>query len=105
MLLIEILTGSLIRSLLSTEQTSGWNPPEYGCLILAIDIGSFTDLSTFKTKVSEMCEVIRQESPAEGFDSVSIPGDRGNANLKQIEAKGEIELKDELYDELMSLTK
>lgn len=105
MMLIEILTGSLIRSLLSTEQTPGWNPPEYGCLILAIDIGSFTDISTFKTKVSEMCEVVRQEQPANGFDSVSIPGDRGNANLKQIEAKGEIELKDELFEELVTLSK
>ena len=105
MLLIEILTGSLIRSLLSTEQTSGWNPSEYGCLILAIDIGSFTDIGTFKIKVSEMCDAIRQEQPAEGFDSVSIPGDRGHSNLKRIEAEGDIEIDAALYDDLKSLAK
>ncbi len=102
-LLIEILTGSLIRSLLCTEQTSAWNPPDYGCLILAIDIGSFTDLSLFKTKVSEMCATIRHETPAPGFDSVSIPGDRSHAKLKQTAEKAEIQIEDSLYDELNSL--
>ncbi len=104
-LLIEILTGSLIRSLLSTEQTSGWHPPEYGCLIIAIDIGSFTDLSTFKTQVTEMCAVIRKETPAAGFDSVSIPGDRGHANLNRALNKGEIQIEDALFKDLESLMK
>jgi ureidoglycolate dehydrogenase (NAD+) len=104
-MLLEILTGSLIRSLLSTEQTSGWHPPEYGCLILAIDISSFTDLSTFKTNVSEMCKVIRNEPPAAGFDSVAIPGDRGNAILKQAISKGDIQIEEKLYEELNSLIK
>lgn len=104
-MLVEILTGSLIQSLLSTEQTSGWHPPEYGCLILAIDIGSFTDIATFKTKVSKMCEVIRNEPPAAGFDSVTMPGDRGNANLKKALSKGDIQVEDKLYQELNSLIK
>jgi len=104
-MLLEILTGSLIRSLLSTEQTSGWHPPEYGCLILAIDISSFTDIATFKTQVSKMCKVIRNEPPAAGYDSVAIPGDRGNAILKQAITKGDIQIEEKLYEELNSLIK
>jgi LDH2 family malate/lactate/ureidoglycolate dehydrogenase len=81
-MLIEILTGALIQSLLSTRQTSGWHPQEYGCLILALDIANFTDLERFKQEVSAMCDDIRAMEPAQGVDRISIPGDRGHAALK-----------------------
>ncbi len=91
-MLLEILTGSLVRSLLSTQQTSGWHPPEYGCLILAIDVSSFCDPQEFKQSVSEMCATLHSMRPAEGFDAVVIPGDRGHAKAKDVIERGEIDI-------------
>jgi len=104
MLLIEILTGSLIGGMLSTEQKSGWNPSEYGCFLLALDIGSFTDLDLFKNKVSKMCRVIRQEPPGDGYDQVLVPGDRGMSKLKRVQQKGSIEVGDQIMNALKTLT-
>ncbi len=101
MMLIEVLTGSLIQSLLSTEQTSGWHTTEYGCLTLAIDIGSFTDLSVFKTQVSAMCDTLRKEEPAKGFDAVSVPGDRGEMRIQNGIKKGSLDMDDDDYSKLI----
>jgi LDH2 family malate/lactate/ureidoglycolate dehydrogenase len=98
--LVEILTGSLVRSLLSTEQTSGWHPPEYGCLILAIDISSFTDLVAFKRSVADMCHSLRSEPPADGFNAVVVPGDRGHIQLREAKQKGEIDVADDVVEYL-----
>lgn len=103
MLLIEVLTGSLIGGLLSTEQTSGWNPSEYGCLLVALDIGSFTELDTFKQKVSRMCQLIRQEPPADGFDQVLVPGDRGMAKIEAARQKGYIDVDPHIIEALDAL--
>lgn len=104
MLLIEVLTGSLIGGMLSTEQKSGWNPSEYGCLLLALDIGSFTDLDLFKNNVSKMCRAIRQEPPADGFDKVVVPGDRGMSKLKEARQNGSIEVDRQIMNALEKLT-
>ena len=83
MLLIEVLTGSLVQSLLSTQQSRGWNPPEYGCFMIAIDVGSFTDVDIFKENVSRMCHTIRELEPSKQGTNVSIPGDRGHAKTRR----------------------
>jgi L-2-hydroxycarboxylate dehydrogenase (NAD+) len=102
-MLIEILTGSLVRSLLSTQQTPGWNPPEYGGLLCAIDIASFTDPATFKKEVSDMCAEIRRQKPAKGHGTVAIPGDRGHAKAAAARKAGQIEVKDQVAEELEKL--
>ncbi|MBA7487204.1 hypothetical protein ES707_22766 [subsurface metagenome] len=102
-MLIEILTGSLVRSLLSTRQTPGWNPPEYGGLVCAIDIASFTEPDRFKKELSKMCAEIRRQSPAEGRSAVVIPGDRGHRKAAATRDVGEIELKVSVAEELQKL--
>ena len=103
-MLIEILTGPLVRSLLSTEQTAGWEPTEYGFLMVGIDIGSFVDPAIFKRDVSKMCEIIRSLQPAEGFNSVQLPGDRGNIKRKQLVELGEIDIEEGMLEGLRLLT-
>jgi len=102
-LLIEVLTGALVQSLLSTEQTPGWHPHEYGCLVLALDIAGFTDRDAFKHAVSDMCRNIRNETPADGVNRVAIPGDRGHEKLKTALAGGRIEIEETLVDALNCL--
>lgn len=105
MLLIEILTGTLVRSLLSTEQTRPWQPTESGCLVLALDIGSFTDPISFKTDVSKMCEVLRNEPTAPGFESVNIPGDLEHAKVTQALECGFIDIENKVMDALQDAAK
>jgi ureidoglycolate dehydrogenase (NAD+) len=102
-ILIEILTGSLVRSLLSTEQAPGWNPPEYGCFLCAIDIASFTDPKRFKREVSEMCAELRRQKPAQGQDEVSVPGDRGHRKAAAARKAGRIEIEDRVATALADL--
>lgn len=101
--LIEILTGSLIRSLLSTSQTPGWNPPEYGGLVFAIDIASFTDPDRFKREVSEMCGHIRNQPGAQGGRAPIIPGDRAHAKAAAARDAGEIEVAEKVAEKLETL--
>ena len=99
-MLIEVLTGSLVWSLTSAQQTPGWNPPEYGGLIMAIDIGSFTDIDNFKIQMVTMCAAIRSQTPADGQKAVAIPGDRGHTKREAAMSSGEIEITDEIYQAL-----
>ncbi len=96
-------TGSLVRNMLSTRQTPGWNPPEYGGLVCAIDITGFTDPDRFKKEVAEMCGEIRRQIPAEGRGEVSIPGDRGHDKATDARKAGEIQLKYPVVEELKKL--
>jgi LDH2 family malate/lactate/ureidoglycolate dehydrogenase len=102
-LLIEVLTGALVQSLLSTEQTPGWHPHEYGCLVLALDISGFTDRGAFKHAVSDMCRNLRNETPADGVDRVAIPGDRGHEKLKMARKGNMIDIEETLVDALNRL--
>ena len=102
-LLIEVLTGALVQSLLSTDQTPGWHPHEYGCLVLAFDIAGFTDRDAFKLAVSDMCRQLRNETPADGVERVGIPGDRGHEKLKLARKAGRLEIEDTWIDALNRL--
>lgn len=103
MMLIEVLTGSLIRSKMSTEQSPGWNPPEYGCFVMAVDIGAFTDLTLFKTKMDAMGGAVRNMEPAVGVEAVQMPGDRGHAKERAARVAGMIEVDEEVLLELAEL--
>jgi L-lactate dehydrogenase len=103
MMLIEVLTGSLIRSRLSTEQSPGWNPPEYGCFLMAINVAAFTDIAVFKKHMDTMSQTIRAMEPALDADAVVMPGDRGHGNEKAARAAGEIEVDRETLRELAEL--
>lgn len=99
-LLIEVLTGALVQSLLSTRQTPGWHPSEYGCLILALDVASFTDKAAFKTAVSDMCRTLRAQPTADGVDRVAVPGDRGRAKMRAALKAGHIDVDATCYETL-----
>lgn len=104
MFLLEVLTGSLVRSLMSTEQTPGWNPAEYGGIILALNVGSFTGLEGFKDELAGLVQALKSQTPAEGFKEVPIPGDRGGRKAEEARKAGEIEVKEEVLKDLASLS-
>lgn len=101
-LLVEILTGSLVRSFLSTEMSSEYILNEHGGLIIVIDISSFTDINKFKKSVSEMCQEIRSQKPADGT-RITIPGDRNYEKVEEINKSGFLEIDDLLIERLDKL--
>lgn len=101
-LLVEILTGSLVRSFLSTEMSSEYILNEHGGLIIVIDISSLTDINKFKKSVSEMCQEIRSQKPADGT-RITVPGDRNYEKLSEIEKIGSIEIDESLIERLNQL--
>lgn len=103
MMLIEVLTGSLIRSKLSTEQRPGWNPPEYGCFVMAVDIAAFTDMTRFKEEMDAMGRAIRALEPAVGTEAVMMPGDRGHARERAARTAGAIGIDPETLRDLAEL--
>ena len=101
--LAEILTGALVRSFLSHQQTPGWNPSEYGGLVIAIDVAGFTDMAAFKSSVAGMCTALRGQNPAQGGGAVAIPGDRGHAKVAQAEQAGKTGVDDQVWADLKAL--
>jgi uncharacterized oxidoreductase len=104
-MLIEILTGSLVRSLLSTKQTPGWHPPDYGGFLCAVDIAGFTDPTRFKQEVSEMCAELRRQKPAQGHREVTVPGDRGSRKATEARKAGWIAVEDRTARALAELAR
>jgi len=99
-LLIEILTGSLVRSFLSTEMNPDYIVEEHGGLLLTIDISSFTDLSKFKNSVSRMCEQVRAQTPCQEIGKITLPGDRSYKKKDQILKQGYVDVDDQIIDQL-----
>lgn len=103
-LFLEVLTGSLVRSLLSTEMNrEEFIPDEHGALLIAIDVASFTDLNKFKDSVTALCERIRALEPREGVEGVIIPGDNSYSRRDKILAAGELEVEEELVERLKGM--
>lgn len=102
-LLIEILTGSLIGSPLSTEMSKGYINEEHGGLLLAFDISSLTDIGKFNKSVGEMCDVIRKQKAATSVGKTIIPGDRSYQRMDEALKSGEVDIPEDLFEKLESL--
>ncbi|MBN2016264.1 Ldh family oxidoreductase [Candidatus Dojkabacteria bacterium] len=103
--LIEILTGSLVRSLLSTEMNPDYVLEEHGGLIVAFDIASFTEIDKFKKSVTEMCDIVRKQKPCNKVKKILIPGDNSYERLEETLLEGEIEIDEEVLNKLQDLAK
>lgn len=79
-------------------------PQGVGHFMGAIDISHFTDLETFKEKVSEMSDEIRALKKAPGVEKILMPGDL-EADKRTVNEANGIELPDAVYAELLELGK
>lgn len=104
-LLMEILTSSLMRGLLSTEQDKKQFFPrdELGAFVIAIDISTFNDINKFKNSVTEMCDQLRKQKPAPGHTQVLMPGDRSYARWEKVKQSGEVEVTQKSLDLISKL--
>ena len=70
----------------------------------AIDVSHFTDLETFKEKVSEMSAEIKALKKAPGVQEILMPGDL-EANKRAVNERDGIEVPEQVYNELLELGK
>lgn len=103
-LLVEILTSSLVRSLLANEKSIEYIKNELGGLLIAIDVSSFTNLNKFKRSVSKMCQDIRAQKPARSVKKVLVPGDNSYRRAAEILKQGTIKINKDLLKRLEALS-
>ena len=99
-LLMEILTSSLVRGLLSTEQDKKQFYPIYelGAFVIAIDISTFNDVDKFKDSVTAMCDELRKQPLAKGSTHIYMPGDQSYARLNKAIQCDELEIDNGSYN-------
>jgi LDH2 family malate/lactate/ureidoglycolate dehydrogenase len=49
-----------------------------------------------------MCENLHAIPPADGFDGVAVPGDRGHAKAEALKERGAIDIDDKLVKDLQA---
>ncbi len=103
-LLVEVLTGSLVRSLIGNEKSDLYTKEELGGLLIAIDVKSFTNLNKFKKSVSKMCQDIRAQKPSPKTVKVLMPGDKSYQRANNTRKKGVINIDKEIYTKLKNLS-
>lgn len=70
-----------------------------GTFVLALDPGLLAGKDEYLTRATELVEHIKAAKPLPG-QKVILPGEHGDALAKQVEASGEIEIADAIWNEL-----
>ena len=73
-----------------------------GPLVIALDIGAFVPLATFRARVEEQCAEIASAEPAAGVDTVYLPGEPELERRVERERDG-VEIPDGTWAELQAL--
>ncbi len=80
--LLEVMTGALIGSKLSTEMGKNYIAHEHGGFVIAINIDALNKISLFDSSVSKMNDVIRGQKSRKG-KRIVIPGDNNIERYKK----------------------
>jgi LDH2 family malate/lactate/ureidoglycolate dehydrogenase len=103
-LLIEVLTGNLVRSLSGgSAKNTEYTPYEYGGVLMGIDVGSFTNPAAFTSSLSAMTGQIRTQKPAKNGGRIYVPGDQSAERLQVAKRRGTIDVEDDVIDKLKNL--
>ncbi len=98
--LLEVMTGSMVGSMLSTEMSDTYIGTEHGGFILAIDINAMNPIESFKSEVSQMNTKVREQRGRDGT-KVIIPGDNNLERYKK--GVGRFRTKEETLKKLEDL--
>ena len=97
---VQILTGPLVgAAFVGIGDTAG----NWGNLIFAIDPELMMDKSELKKNVQALMDKVKTVKPLPGVKEVMLPSERGNRLMKQRLAKGEIDIEENLYNELVKV--
>lgn len=96
-LMIEIFTGAFIGAKMGLQVKEVY---ETGTFFMAFSPEMFTEMNEFYENVEVLKHELKSSRPLNGFSQVYLPGEQGSMRLKQAQAKGEIEIKDQIWDAL-----
>lgn len=77
------VTGPAVSGLFALDRPSG-----VGHLFLALDVGHFTDSTSFAERLDGLVEVIRSSGRAPGIDAIHLPGDLERLSRARREVEG-----------------
>lgn len=96
-LLIDVLSGSLVRGKSGLDQPSD-SQRYIGTLIIVIDPAAFGDITDFKTSTTKLAADIMAVEPINANEPVRVPGYRGSKRREEFEKSGTIEIEDHAWD-------
>lgn len=106
MMMVDVLSGLLLGVPFGKHVSSMYEDlskgRELGQLHIVIDPTRFIPLEQFKRSMSQMLDELAAVKPAEGFDKVYYPGERGLLRKAAYEQNGGIEIVDDIYEYLIS---
>lgn len=86
-ILVEIVAGLLSGSGIMAVPDSGYQGGN-GCFFMVVDVEAFLPLEQFVTEVAMFGRIVRAVPPAQGVDSVLLPGDREQLTKAERLSKG-----------------
>jgi LDH2 family malate/lactate/ureidoglycolate dehydrogenase len=100
---LSVLAQVLGRALVGIDAT-GYDGPRgaNGALIVALDPTAFLPLAAFTREVDAQCDLIKASLPADGVETVLLPGEPELASRARREREG-IPLPDRVWDDLQAL--
>lgn len=105
-LMVEVMTGSLVGVPMMIKSTAGstfaGKLPRRGAVIIAFDPANMVDLEKFKKQNSELLADI-QKSRTLHDEEVRIPGVEAGKRKAASEAKGTVDIPEELWEEIKGL--
>ncbi len=95
-LLVEVLTHPLV----STTLDKDGRKTDWGSLLLVIDPELLVDGDTFKDRVFNMTQKLKEARKLPGVEEIFIPGERGDAFLQKVLEADSLEIEDQLWTAL-----
>jgi LDH2 family malate/lactate/ureidoglycolate dehydrogenase len=96
-LMIEIFTGAFLGAKMGLQVKEVY---ETGTFFLALSPEMFTEMDEFYEKVEVFKQELLSSRTLEGFSRVYLPGEQGNARLQEAWKRGEIDIKDAIWEAL-----
>jgi L-2-hydroxycarboxylate dehydrogenase (NAD+) len=97
--MVEVLT----HPLLSTTPDQDGRKTDWGNLVLILDPQLFVDQATFKSRVTELVNKVKNTRKLPDTEEILVPGERGNRLLEEVQRTGMVEIEDRLWAELLSV--
>ncbi len=106
MMMVDILSGIMLGVPFGRHVSSMYEDlskgRELGQLHIVIDPARFVAVEQFRKHMSQVLDELGAMKPADGYDKVYFPGERGRLREQRYMDSGGIEIVDEIYDYLKS---
>jgi ureidoglycolate dehydrogenase (NAD+)/L-2-hydroxycarboxylate dehydrogenase (NAD+) len=97
--MFEILTGAMVSSKMGYQTKNSY---DLGFLFLAYSPTMFGTKEDFENEVEQLVKDVKSSRRAQGFSKILLPGESSKNKMRESINMGEIEVKDETWNKLLS---